>query len=84
MASYESIYTGADYGNDPYHGEFMSQGSEAYPALSAASLIGLATDARTANQIKTTSEKFSTGAKVVEVQLTMPEIAESIAISQKS
>ena len=50
----------------------------AHLPANAVSGISVATDARTANQIKTVSEKLSTGAKAIEVQMTMLEPAESI------
>jgi len=59
----------------------FDSGSSRYQTFSHSipvSAIGLATDARTANQIKTTTDKLNTGAKSVEVQLTMPDVAESI------
>ena len=68
-----NIYEGADYGFDPYYGDFLG-GSYRTPV----GTIGLAIDPRTANQLKETSDKLSTGAKAIEVQMTMPEVAESI------
>jgi len=71
MGDYETFYEGMDYGLDPESGFTVGYHIPA-------SQIGLATDARTANQLKTTSEKISTGASTIEVQGTIPNIAEAI------
>ncbi|MEK6888638.1 MAG: hypothetical protein AABW80_00860 [Nanoarchaeota archaeon] len=42
------------------------------------SQISLALDARTANQLKQISEKMSSGAKAAEIQLALPDVADSI------
>jgi len=73
MANYSNFYEGAHYGFDPKYGEFLGMSYR-----TPVSEIGVATDPRTANQIKVVSEKLSTGAKAIEVQLAMPEVAESI------
>jgi len=68
-----SFYEGADYGFDPNYGSFLGM-----TYRSPLSQIGMATDARTADQLRATSDKISTGARVAEIQLTMPEVSESI------
>src|SRR3989338_1987197 len=74
MGSYNSsFYEGANYGLDPNYGSFLGM-----TYRSPLSQIGLATDVRTADQLKATSDKISTGARVAEIQLSMPEVAESI------
>ena len=74
MGDYKhTFYEGSDNGLDPYKGDFLGMSYR-----TPASNISLATDARTANQLKAASDKLSTGAKAVEIQLTMPEVSESI------
>jgi len=73
MAYNSSFYEGANYGFDPNYGSFLGM-----TYRSPLSQIGMATDARTADQLRATSDKISTGARVAEIQLTMPEVAESI------
>jgi sugar phosphate isomerase/epimerase/molybdopterin converting factor small subunit len=68
-----TFYEGSNYGLDPNHGEFL-QTNYRIPL----SEIGLAVDPRTANQLSQTSHRLATGAKAAEVQLSMPEVAESI------
>ena len=60
MSSTENFYAGADYGLDPNYGEFVG-----YRVHS--SDLGYPTDPTTANQIKATSDKISTGATTIEV-----------------
>ncbi len=73
MAGYENFYKGGDYGFEPkYSDEFI--GYRGTPARS----ISLATDARSANQLQMTTEKLNTGATAIEIQMTMPEVSESI------
>ncbi|MBI3334818.1 hypothetical protein HYZ97_05000 [Candidatus Pacearchaeota archaeon] len=59
------------YGFEPTYGNPIG------PYVSS-SQISLALDARTANQLKETSAKLSSGSKAIEVQLTFPQVAESI------
>ena len=73
MAGYEKFYSGADYGLTPKDDEFLQM-----EYRTPTSNIGLATDPRTANQLQVTTQQFNTGAKAIEIQLTMPEVAESI------
>ena len=68
-----SFYAGSDNGLDPYYGEFVG---DSYRA--PVSSFGIATDARTANQIKVASEKISSGAKAIEVGAIQPNVAEAI------
>lgn len=68
-----SMYGGADYGFSPYKDEFLG-----LTTRQSFSSIALATDVRTANQIKATSDKINAGAKVIEVGMLSPEVAESI------
>jgi len=74
MANTNEVYGGTDYGLDPYDAKF---GTQDY-SMSSAGAIGVTTDVRTANQLKAVSDKLSTGAKTVEVQLVSPEVADSI------
>lgn len=75
MASSENFYGGSTYktrsGN---YGNLMS----GYETRVPVSAIGLAVDARTANQIKGTSEKINTGAGTIEVQMLTPDVSQSI------
>src|SRR3989338_11522202 len=76
MGGYNNFYNGADYGMEAKgtnYGEFL--GMEYRTPVSN---IGLAIDARTANQLQKTSEWLNTGTKTVEIQMTMPDVAESI------
>jgi len=73
MGYNSSFYEGENYGFDPNYGSFLGM-----TYRSPLSQIGMATDARTADQLKATSDKISTGARVAEIQLTIPEVAESI------
>jgi len=69
MAGGNYYYKGADNGLNP---EYYS------PTGYEASIFSLATDPRTANQLKATIEKLHTGAKAVEISLVSPEVFESI------
>jgi len=71
--STENFYEGANYGLNPDQGNFLGMSYR-----TPVSQIGLATDARTANQIQATTDKLSTGGKVIEVQMTTPNVAEAI------
>ena len=73
MGGYQTEYTGANYGLEPKYDEFIGTGYR-----TPASTISLTSDPRTANQLQVTSERFNTGVKGVEVQMLMPEVAESI------
>lgn len=75
MAGGDNAYNGANYGFDPEYGGF-SQVYSSNPAYSSGT--GLATDPRTANVLKTTSEKLNTGANVVEVSTPSSQVFESI------
>ena len=70
--NYHSFYSGADYGLDP---DYSNSEGESF---GTSAQIGLTTDGRTANQIKSISEKLNTGAKTVEISLISPQIMESI------
>ncbi|MBU0466818.1 MAG: hypothetical protein KKF39_04025 [Nanoarchaeota archaeon] len=62
----ENFYAGADYGLDPDYAGDLSTGifpNYRFPASS----LGVATDPRTANQLKAVSDKLNTGAKNIEV-----------------
>ncbi|MEK6850619.1 MAG: hypothetical protein AABX85_03520 [Nanoarchaeota archaeon] len=74
MAGYEKFYTGADYGLEKKYDDDFLQMEYRTPTGN----IGLTTDARTANQLQSATQQFNTGAKAIEVQMTMPEVAESI------
>jgi len=69
MAGGNYYYNGADNGLDP---EYYS------PTGFEASTFFLATDPRTANQLKSVIDKLHTGAKAVEVSLVSPEVFESV------
>ena len=71
--SSDNFYKGADYGFDPEYGGT----SQAYSSNLSAN-IGLTSDARTANQLKATSQALNTGATTVEVGAVSPDIFESI------
>lgn len=73
MSGGDYFYEGADYGFDPEYGR-VSQAYSSNPAEG----IGLATDARTANQLKAVSEKLNTGARAIEVSGVSPDVFESI------
>lgn len=67
------FYDGADYGFDPEYGGT----SQAYSSDFTAA-IGISTDPRTANALKAASEKLNTGANIIEISQTSPEVFESI------
>src|SRR3989344_8666736 len=69
----DNFYDGADYGFDPEYGGFSRAYSSSY-----SSNIGLATDARVANQLKTTTEKLNTGATAIEVSFVSPDVFETV------
>jgi len=71
MAGTENFYGGSTYGIKPDFGDPI------YPSV-IPSNIGLVLDARTANQLKDASTKLNTGAKTIEVQMTFPQVGESI------
>ena len=75
MAGTHNIYGGADYGLDgsKYDSEFLGMNYK-----TPASNISMAVDPRTANQLSVVSAQLNTGAKGIEVQLAMNEVAESI------
>lgn len=74
MGGYESFYGGAGYSQTPdYGGEFQG-----FSYRVPTSQFGMATDPRTANQLKAVSDKFNTGGKVVEVTGITPDVVESI------
>lgn len=73
MAGDHNLYKGANYGLDSGR-----DGDGAISPYVSSGSIGLATDPRTANQLKMVSNQLNTGAKAVEVQLVMPQVAESI------
>ena len=75
-----NIYRGTDYGFDPTYGLSESYGESflgVYPRVSVAQ-IGIATDPRSANQLKAVSDKLNTGAKTIELSPVQPEVFESI------
>ena len=71
MATSHSFYGGSNYGVNENYGNPIN------PYVNSGS-ISIATDVRTADQIKTTSDKLNTGAKAIEVQMTLPNVAEAI------
>ncbi len=71
MAGSENFYGGSNTGMDSEYGNPINK-------YVAASQISLALDPRTANQLKDASAKVSSGAKAIEIQLTFPQVAESI------
>lgn len=71
MAGYHAFYEGTDYGLDPTHGKSVD-----YTIMP--SEFSLATDPRTANQLKVTSEKISAGVKAVEVQMLTTDVTKAI------
>ena len=73
MAGTHNFYPGANFGFEQQDDDFLEMEYRTPFAN-----IGIATDPRTANQIQMVTEKLNTGAKAVEVQLTMPDVAESI------
>lgn len=73
MANTHDLYPGTEYSMDPYPSQLMTT-----EYTTPVSEISVATDPRTAAQLKAVSDKLSTGAKAVEVQFLMPEVAESI------
>lgn len=73
MGGYQTEYMGANYGLEPKYDEFIGTGYR-----TPASNISLTSDARTANQLQVVNERFMTGVKGVEVQMLVPETAESI------
>jgi hypothetical protein len=72
MAGVSNFYGGTNYGLDSNYGKVVGN------YRSNVSGISLATDPRSANQLKMTSEKVNTGAKAIEVQMTLPEVAKAI------
>ena len=70
--TYENIYEGATYSLEPKYGNIM----ESY--ITSASHIGLATDPRTANQLREVSNKINPGGEVVEVSTVMTRVLEAI------
>ena len=78
MAGDESLYSGSNYGMDPgFPGSFSEYSSDLSDPY-AASAISVATDARTANQLKQVSDKLSTGAKAIEVSGVTPAELETM------
>ena len=79
-----NFYRGTNYGLDANYGSSDSEKKNmmnpfaSYPNRTSASSIAVATDARTANQIKATTEKFNTGAKTIEVSMVTPDVTDSI------
>jgi hypothetical protein len=73
MSGGDYFYEGAKYGFDPEYGGF----SQAYQYNPAAG-IGIATDPRTANQLKEASNKLNTGATTLEVSSVSPNVFEAI------
>jgi hypothetical protein len=73
MGGGDYFYEGANYGFDPEYGGF----SHAYQYNPAAG-IGIATDPRTANQLKEASNKLNTGATTLEVSSVSPNVFEAI------
>ncbi|HLF53706.1 MAG TPA: hypothetical protein VI544_00845 [Candidatus Nanoarchaeia archaeon] len=67
------FYEGADYGFDPAYGGV----SQTY-SYDESKGIGMATDPRTANQLKAVSDKLNTGANVVEVSFVDPATFETV------
>ena len=76
------FYEGTDYGFDPTFGDSPSTGENFLGFNEAnrvpAALLGVATDPRSANQLKALSDKISTGAKTIELTPVQQEIFESI------
>lgn len=71
MAGEHNFYGGSTYGLEPNYGEPISN-------YTPSGSIALALDARTANQLREVSNKLNTGGKAAEIQLTFPQVAESI------
>ncbi len=71
MGGYESFYGSSNYGLKSNYGNPISN-------YTPAGSINLALDPRTANQLKEVSKNLNAGAKSMEVQLTFPQVAESI------
>src|SRR3989338_1452447 len=75
MAGYHSFYGGSTQGLSPDDGgDIVAPLSHYIPAGS----ISLATDPRTANQIKAVTDKLNTGAKAIEVNLAITRVAEAV------
>ena len=69
MAYSENIYEGASYGLEPpTYGNTLSS-KNSYQI--AASQIGMATDARTSNQVQEVQKKLRTGAKTIEISMAL-------------
>lgn len=70
MAYTENIYGGGSYGLEPpVYGNPLSSGNPGYQIK--ASTIGMATDARTSNQIQEVQKKLRTGAKTIEISMAL-------------
>lgn len=68
-----SFYAGADYGLDSKYGELFKEVGAKMDYRFSAGSFGVATDPRTANQIKSVSDRLNTGSRTIEVSgLTMP------------
>jgi sugar phosphate isomerase/epimerase len=76
MGGTEDFYLGSSYSTRKENFGNLMEGFEPYRAMP--SMIGLATDARTANQIKAATDKINTGTNVVEIGLVTPDVADSI------
>lgn len=74
MGGYHTLYGGAGYGVNPDYGEQFDNSTDYIPVGE----LGMATDARTANQIKAASEKIRAGIKTIEIQMTSPDVAKAI------
>lgn len=71
MASYENFFSESTSSLDPNYGNFVGY-------RLPTSQLSLPTDPRTANQVKSASERINTGMKHVELGALSPEIFESI------
>jgi sugar phosphate isomerase/epimerase len=77
MTDYKTnVYKGADYGFDSSYDKEFSTGFKGYGM--SPKFIGIVSDGRTANQLKSVFDKLNTGAKVIEVQGTQAPLLEAM------